>query len=76
MESPYHDVRAILPRWAINARWLKMMGNARTEQKALQDQQPYTEQELRAIAKAERRKARRMARRSGYAGLLDHLRIA
>lgn len=60
---------SILPQLAKNLGWLRLMGAARAEQKALQDA------EDAAVEKAKRRTARKHTRR-GIAGLLVHIRTA
>lgn len=60
---------SILPQLAKNIGWLKLMGAAHAEQKALQDA------EDAAVEKAKRRVERKCSRR-GVAGLLTHIRTA
>lgn len=60
---------SILPQLAKNLGWLRLMGNAAIEQKALQDA------EDAAVEKAKRRTARKHSRR-GIVGLLTHVRTA
>jgi len=58
----------VLPRLAQNTGWLKLMGEARTEQKERQKPEPKETVQIERIARRNARKVARSGRR-GYFGL-------
>jgi hypothetical protein len=56
--DPFEEIAHILPKLAINIGWLKLMGEALTEQKARQSTRPVTVSEQQAAHLLRKRAAR------------------